>query len=49
MCCPDWPPVRSWTRQAVLGNQENVVVIEQPFLIQQFYAQFEKLWAMFRA
>lgn len=39
----------NWTRQAVLGNQENVVILDNPFLVQQFQAQFEKLWAMFRA
>jgi hypothetical protein len=43
------PPDRSWTRQAVLGNQENVVITDNPFLLGQFYQQFEKLWAMFRA
>lgn len=39
----------NWTRQAVLGNQENVVVLDDPYLVGQFNQQFEKLWATFRA
>ncbi|KAG1667056.1 hypothetical protein FOA52_000419 [Chlamydomonas sp. UWO 241] len=39
----------NWTRQAVLGNQENVVVIENATLVAGFQQQFEKLWAQFRA
>uniref|UniRef100_A0A7R9YVT9 Mitochondrial cardiolipin hydrolase n=1 Tax=Chlamydomonas euryale TaxID=1486919 RepID=A0A7R9YVT9_9CHLO len=39
----------NWTRQAVLGNQENVVMIENPKLVHDFSQCFEKLWSQFRA
>ena len=35
--------------QAVIGNQENVVVLDTPHLIGEFGRQFEMLWASFRA
>jgi len=35
--------------QAVIGNQENVVILDNPFLVSEFLKQFEMLWASFRA
>ena len=37
----------NWTRAAVLGNQENVIVTNAPPLVHQFKQQFEKLWKEF--
>lgn len=37
----------NYTRQAVLGNQENVVISSNPALVNAFAQQFEKLWAQF--
>lgn len=34
----------NWTRQAVLFNQENVVLSDNPALVAQFCRQFEILW-----
>ncbi|KJE93767.1 phospholipase D6 [Capsaspora owczarzaki ATCC 30864] len=34
----------NWTRQAVLQNQENVVISDDPRLSHAFAAQFESLW-----
>eukprot|EP00775_Hariotina_reticulata_P011476 gene11476-11620_t len=37
----------NWTRQAVLYNQENVVITDNPVLVQQFARQFEVLWSKY--
>ena len=37
----------NYTRQAVLGNQENVVITNNPATVGAFSQQFEKLWAQF--
>lgn len=37
----------NWTRNAITGNQENVVVTDYPQLVQAFQAEFEKLWIQF--
>jgi len=42
-------PVHMPVSQAVLGNQENVVMIENPKLVHDFSQCFEKLWSQFRA
>mgnify|MGYP001793513156 CR=1 FL=1 len=34
----------NWTRQAVTGNRENVVVTDDEEVVQSFVAEFEKLW-----
>ena len=34
----------NWTRQAVIGNRENVLVTDMYELRQPFIAEFEKLW-----
>ena len=38
----------NWTRQAVLGNQENVLVVDNPKAVSAFGQEFERLWGMFR-
>lgn len=44
-------PARAHTHsvQAVLGNQENVTMIENAYLVNAFSQEFEKLWSKFRA
>ena len=38
----------NWTRQAVLGNQENVVVTKgDPALVSAFAEEFERMWVAF--
>ena len=37
----------NWTRAAVLGNQENVIITNASPLVTQFQQQFEKLWKQF--
>jgi cardiolipin hydrolase len=39
----------NWTRQAVLSNQENVVLTRSPALAARFQQQFERLWAAYAA
>lgn len=37
----------NWTRQAVLQNQENVMVTDNPQMVQQFAERFDKLWTQY--
>ena len=37
----------NWTSKATYSNQENVVIIENPFVVKQYMAQFENLWAKY--
>jgi len=37
----------NWTRAAAEANQENVVVTDDPALVEAFAAEFERLWAEF--
>lgn len=37
----------NWTRNAVLGNQENVTILDNPAAIQRFGQQFEHMWRLF--
>ena len=39
----------NWTRQAVLGNQENVMVLRDSQLASVFAAEFERMWGQFKA
>lgn len=39
----------NWTRQAVLGNQENVMVLRDERLASVFAAEFERTWGQFKA
>ena len=34
----------NWTRQAVTGNRENVLVTNNPDIVQPYMKEFEKLW-----
>lgn len=34
----------NWTMQAVMGNQENVVISDDPDLVDAFAKHFEKMW-----
>ncbi|KAJ8318460.1 hypothetical protein KUTeg_003551 [Tegillarca granosa] len=37
----------NWTRQAITGNQENLVVMNDPEIVQQFQTEFENMWTEF--
>lgn len=37
----------NWSRQAVLGNEENVVLMRNGGLVASFMEQFERLWIKF--
>ena len=37
----------NWTRSATTRNNENIIVTNQPQLVQDFQAQFETLWQQF--
>lgn len=34
----------NWTMQAVMGNQENVIISDDPELVDAFVQHFEKMW-----
>jgi cardiolipin hydrolase len=34
----------NWTSTAVMGNNENVVVTNNPTIVDKFIAEFDKLW-----
>ena len=38
----------NWTRQAVLGNQENVVIARDAKLAGVFAKEFDSMWGKFR-
>ncbi|KAK3089841.1 hypothetical protein FSP39_006986 [Pinctada imbricata] len=37
----------NWTRQAVIGNQENLIITEEPHVVQAFMQEFTSLWEKF--
>lgn len=37
----------NWTRQAIVGNNENLIVTAHPKLVPVYQSEFEKLWSMF--
>ena len=37
----------NWTRQAITGNNENLIVTNQPELLCAYQDEFEKLWTMY--
>jgi len=37
----------NWTFQAGNSNQENLLVVDHPFYIERYVAEFEKLWTQF--
>jgi phosphatidylserine/phosphatidylglycerophosphate/cardiolipin synthase-like enzyme len=39
----------NWTFQAGANNQENLLVVDHPFYIERYTAEFEKLWTQFAA
>ncbi|KAM3966658.1 uncharacterized protein ACR2FA_012194 [Aphomia sociella] len=38
----------NWTNQALCGNWENVAVTSQSKLVEQYRAEFERLWTFFK-
>ncbi|XP_066926773.1 uncharacterized protein [Clytia hemisphaerica] len=38
----------NWTKQAITGNQENVIISAEKDLITPYKKQFEKLWNMYK-
>ena len=34
----------NWTMQAVMGNKENVIVTEDPDIVEPFKEEFQRLW-----
>ena len=38
----------NWTRSAASANHENIVVTDDPALAEEFLAEFERLWAVYR-
>ncbi|XP_071961506.1 uncharacterized protein [Antedon mediterranea] len=37
----------NWTRHAILGNNENVLVTNEPLIVHPYKGEFEKLWELF--
>jgi len=37
----------NWTRQAIVGNNENLIVTTHPKLVPLYRSEFEKLWIKF--
>ena len=37
----------NWTFQAGKSNQENLLVVDHPFYLERYNAEFEKLWTEF--
>jgi phosphatidylserine/phosphatidylglycerophosphate/cardiolipin synthase-like enzyme len=37
----------NWTFQAGANNQENLLVVDNPFYIKKYTEEFEKLWKQF--
>lgn len=37
----------NWTRQAIVGNNENLIVTTHPKLLPAYLSEFERLWIMF--
>ncbi len=39
----------NWTMSAIMGNRENVVVTEDPRVVEEFSRKFDELWEEVRA
>lgn len=39
----------NWSSQAVTGNQENLIVIDNEYLCKEYKKQFDKMWTKFEA
>ncbi|XP_033736395.1 mitochondrial cardiolipin hydrolase-like isoform X3 [Pecten maximus] len=37
----------NWTRQAITGNQENLLISDNPMLVKEYHKQFEHLWTLY--
>jgi cardiolipin hydrolase len=37
----------NWTVQAGLNNQENLLVVDNPYYLEKYNTEFEKLWKNF--
>jgi mitochondrial cardiolipin hydrolase len=37
----------NWTRQAIMGNRENLIVTDLPELVSSYLSEFEQLWNLF--
>ena len=37
----------NWTRQAIVGNNENLIVTTHPKLVPVYQSEFNKLWILF--
>ncbi|XP_069124175.1 uncharacterized protein [Argopecten irradians] len=37
----------NWTRQAITGNQENLLISNSPALVKEYRKQFEHLWSLY--
>ena len=37
----------NWTRQAITGNQENLIITEDKNITQLFMREFQKLWEQY--
>ena len=37
----------NWTKQAVTKNQENLIVLDDPYLCQLYTAEFDRMWVAF--
>jgi len=37
----------NWSRQAIVGNNENLIVTTHPKLVPVYRSEFQKLWSMF--
>lgn len=38
----------NWTRQAVTGNRENVLVTNNPEIVRPYVTEYEKLWQLYK-
>lgn len=38
----------NWSRNAMLGNHENVLFVKNPGIITQYQKEFERLWSSYK-
>ena len=38
----------NWTRQAITGNQENLLITEDPAATEKFVQEFQRMWEEFK-
>lgn len=39
----------NWTRQAIMGNRENLLICDIPAIVKPYIDEFEKLWMIYKA